>query len=166
MGAISLLAGRTTGARGVEFNPYTQRFGFAPNPAVLFEVDTVHVLTIDDHGMFRFGLRLILERHFAGVQVYEAASIGEGVELAERNRPIDLALVDLQFPGEDGIDAIRALREMSPDTRVVALTASEDPADVVRVREAGAMGYVRKTLAKQFISAKKQCWHIIHLDTP
>lgn len=106
----------------------------------------MQVLTIDDHGMFRFGLRLILEQHFAGVRVYEAASIGEGVELAERNRPIDLALVDLQFPGEDGIDAIVALREMSPDTRVVALTASEEPADMVRVREAGAMGYVRKTL--------------------
>lgn len=146
MGAISLLAGRATGVRGGDFDPEAQRFGLAPNPAVLREGDSVQVLTIDDHGMFRFGLRLILEQQFADVRVYEAASIDEGMELAERNRPIDLALVDLQFPGEDGIDAILALRKMSPDTRVVALTASDEPADMARVRAAGAMGYVRKTL--------------------
>lgn len=106
----------------------------------------MQVLTIDDHGMFRFGLRLILEHHFAGVQVHEAASIGEGLEIAERSRPIDLALVDLQFPGEDGVDAILALRAISPETRVAALTASDEPSDMARVREAGAMGFVRKTL--------------------
>lgn len=62
----------------------------------------MQILTIDDHGMFRFGLRLILEQHFSGVRVHEAASIGEGLEMAERDGPMDLALVDLQFPGEDG----------------------------------------------------------------
>jgi len=106
----------------------------------------VQVLTIDDHGVFRYGLRLILEHFFVGVQVHEAASIGEGVALAERDGPMDLALVDLQFPGEDGIDAILALQRISPTTRVAALTASEAPSDMIRVREAGAMGYVRKTL--------------------
>lgn len=106
----------------------------------------MQILTIDDHGMFRFGLRLILEQHFSGVRVHEAASIGEGLEMAERDGPMDLALVDLQFPGEDGVDAILALRRISPDTRVAALTASEAPSDMARVREAGAMGYVRKTL--------------------
>lgn len=106
----------------------------------------MQVLTIDDHGMFRFGLRLILEQHFAGVRVHEAATISEGLVLAERNGPIDLALVDLQFPGEDGVDAILALRQISPETRVAALTASDEPSDMARVREAGAMGYVRKTL--------------------
>lgn len=106
----------------------------------------MQILTIDDHGMFRFGLRLILEQYFSGVRVHEAASIGEGLEMAERDGPMDLALVDLQFPGEDGVDAILALRRISPDTRVAALTASEAPSDMARVREAGAMGYVRKTL--------------------
>ncbi len=106
----------------------------------------MQVLTIDDHGVFRYGLRLILEHFFVGVQVHEAASIGEGVALAERDGPMDLALVDLQFPGEDGIDAILALQRISPTTRVAALTASEAPSDMIRVREAGAMGYVRKTL--------------------
>lgn len=107
---------------------------------------TVRVLTIDDHGMFRSGLRLILEQCFPGVQVHEAASVCEGLELAGRNGPMDLALVDLQFPGEDGVDAIRALRRTSPETRVAALTASEEASDMARVKEAGAMGYVRKTL--------------------
>lgn len=106
----------------------------------------MQVLTIDDHGVFRYGLRLILEQYFSGVHVHEAASVGEGLELAERNGPMDLALVDLQFPGEDGVDAIRALQRISPATRVAALTASDAPSDMDRVREAGAMGYVRKTL--------------------
>lgn len=105
----------------------------------------MRILTIDDHGMFRFGLRLTLQQYFEDAEVFEAATVGEGLDLAKAQCPLDLALVDLIMPGEDGVDAIRALCRLLPDTPVAALTASDDANDIVRVMEAGAMGFIRKS---------------------
>ena len=105
----------------------------------------MRVLTIDDHGMFRYGLRLTLEQHFDGAEVYEAATVIEGIEVAQANLPLDLALVDIILPGEDGVDAIHQLRRLSPDTTVAALSASEDIDDITRVMTAGAMGFIKKS---------------------
>ncbi len=105
----------------------------------------MRVLMIDDHGMFRHGLRLTLQQQFADVEVLEASTIEQGMALAEQGAPIDLALIDLFLAGEDGVDAIQRLRTISPDTPAAALTASEDVNDVNRVMAAGAMGYIKKS---------------------
>lgn len=105
----------------------------------------MRVLMIDDHGMFRHGLRLTLQQQFADVEILEAATIDQGMTLAEQDGPIDLALIDLFLAGEDGVDAIQRLRAISPDTPSAALTASEDVNDVNRVMAAGAMGYIKKS---------------------
>ncbi len=105
----------------------------------------MRVLTIDDHGMFRHGLRLTLQQQFTDVEVLEAATIDQGMALVEQSAPIDLALIDLFLAGEDGVDAFQRLRIISPDTPAAALTASEDVNDVTRVMAAGAMGYIKKT---------------------
>lgn len=105
----------------------------------------MRVLTIDDHGMFRYGLRLTLEQQFAGAEVYEAGTVAEGLEVAEANLPLDLALVDIILPGEDGVDAIRKLRRLAPETTIAALSASEDIDDIARVMAAGAMGFIKKS---------------------
>lgn len=105
----------------------------------------MRVLTIDDHGMFRYGLRLTLEQHFDDIQVFEAGTVGEGIELAKANLPLDLALVDIVMPGEDGVDAIHQLTRLSPDTPVAALSASEDIDDIARVMAAGAKGFIKKS---------------------
>lgn len=105
----------------------------------------MRVLMIDDHGMFRHGLRLTLQQQFADVEILEAATIDQGMALVEQGGPIDLALIDLFLAGEDGVDAIQRLRTISPDTPSAALTASEDVNDVNRVMAAGAMGYIKKS---------------------
>ena len=111
----------------------------------------MRVLTVDDHGMFRHGLRLTLQQQFEDVTVFEAATVREAIDLAEANQPIDLALVDLILPGEDGVEAVQRLRQISPDTRVAALTASEDVADIDRVMAAGAMGFIKKSFGPKVL---------------
>ena len=111
----------------------------------------MRVLTIDDHGMFRYGLRLTLEQHFGDVEVYEAGTVSEGLELAKANAPLDLALVDIIMPGEDGVEAIEQLKRLSPETIVAALSASEDMEDVSRVMDAGAMGFIKKSFGPEIL---------------
>lgn len=111
----------------------------------------MRVLTIDDHGMFRYGLRLTLEQHFGDIEVYEAGTISEGLELAKAKAPLDLALVDIIMPGEDGVEAIEQLKRLSPETIVAALSASEDMEDVSRVMAAGAMGFIKKSFGPEIL---------------
>lgn len=111
----------------------------------------MRILTIDDHGMFRYGLRLTLEQQFADAEVLEAATVREGIEIAQRSVPLDLALVDLHMPGEDGVAAIETICRLLPDTAVAALTASDDRQDILRVMEAGAMGFIRKSFGPEVL---------------
>jgi DNA-binding NarL/FixJ family response regulator len=111
----------------------------------------VRILTIDDHGMFRYGLRLTLEQQFADAEVLEAATVREGIEIAQNSAPLDLALVDLHMPGEDGVVAIETICRLVPNTVVAALTASDDRQDILRVMEAGAMGFIRKSFGPEVL---------------
>jgi len=131
----------------------------------------VRVLMIDDHGMFRHGLRLTLQQQFADVEVLEASTIDQGMALAEQSAPIDLALIDLFLAGEDGVDAIQRLRTISPETPAAALTASEDVNDVNRVMAAGAMGYIKKSFGPdvlkniiQLILSGERFYPVLQLD--
>jgi len=126
---------------------------------------------IDDHGMFRHGLRLTLQQQFADVEVLEASTIDQGMALAEQSAPIDLALIDLFLAGEDGVDAIQRLRTISPETPAAALTASEDVNDVNRVMAAGAMGYIKKSFGPdvlkniiQLILSGERFYPVLQLD--
>ncbi len=133
----------------------------------------MRVLMIDDHGMFRHGLRLTLQQQFADVEILEAATIDQGMALAEQGGPIDLALIDLFLAGEDGVDAIQRLRTISPDTPAAALTASEDVHDVNRVMAAGAMGYIKKSFGPdvlkniiQLILSGERFYPVLQADAP
>ncbi|MDH3703430.1 MAG: response regulator transcription factor [Alphaproteobacteria bacterium] len=113
----------------------------------------MRILTIDDHGMFRYGLRLTLEQQFADAEILEAATVREGIEIARTSAPLDLALVDLHMPGEDGVDAIETICRLVPETVVAALTASDDRQDILRVMEAGAMGFIRKSFGPEVLKS-------------
>lgn len=113
----------------------------------------MRILTIDDHGMFRYGLRLTLEQQFADAEILEAATVREGIEIARTGAPLDLALVDLNMPGEDGVDAIETICRLVPETVVAALTASDDRQDILRVMEAGAMGFIRKSFGPEVLKS-------------
>jgi DNA-binding NarL/FixJ family response regulator len=103
---------------------------------------TVRVLLVDDHDLFRTGLRNLLEER--GVQVAgEAAAGAEAVRLVRELTP-DVVIMDLHMPGMSGIEAIRQIAAIAPLTRVLVLTISDNEEDVLDAILAGACGYLLK----------------------
>ena len=100
------------------------------------------VLLVDDHPLFRRGVRGLLERE--GVQVVAEASTGaEGVELAG-SLDVDVVVMDLGLPGMSGVEATRRICQLSPSPPVLVLTVSTREADVLEAIAAGARGYLLK----------------------
>lgn len=104
---------------------------------------TISVGLVDDHALVRGGLGLVLHSvpdiELAGV----ATNGAEAIDLARTKQP-DVILMDLEMPVLDGISATRTIRTVSPETRVVALTAFSDRPRILAALDAGAVGYVLK----------------------
>jgi DNA-binding NarL/FixJ family response regulator len=103
----------------------------------------IRVMIADDHPLFRDGLRAMFESESDIEMVGEAATGTEAVELARRLQP-DVALMDVQMPDLDGIEATRRVIAASPKTRVLVVTMFEDDNTVLAAMRAGARGYVVK----------------------
>ncbi|HEY7565365.1 MAG TPA: response regulator transcription factor [Acidimicrobiia bacterium] len=104
----------------------------------------VRVFIVDDHDLFRVGVRHGLP---ADIEVVgEASEVGPAIELICERLP-DVVLLDVHLPGGGGRYVLDAVRKRSPDTRFLALSASDAAEDVVAVVRAGARGYVTKTIA-------------------
>jgi two-component system response regulator NreC len=113
----------------------------------------VRILLADDHAVLRAGLRLLLSSQDGFSIVGEAATGTETLSLAERLQP-DLILLDLSMPALGGLDALPALRRLSPDTRILILTMHDDPQYLRQALKSGAAGYVLKKAADvELISA-------------
>jgi DNA-binding NarL/FixJ family response regulator len=110
---------------------------------------TTRVLVVDDHEVFSDAVAMLLERHPDVRLVGSARDADEAIrliELGSDDRP-DVVLMDIDLPGIDGIQATRRIRELSPDAKVVVLTALQDPEVIADALAAGACGYVPKTRA-------------------
>jgi DNA-binding NarL/FixJ family response regulator len=103
------------------------------------------ILLADDHALFREGIRHILRQLDPDVAVLDAADYGTARALLTRNPDSDLALVDLNMPGADGVDSIAALLALPHMVPVVVLSASESRIDIRRTLDAGAMGFIPKS---------------------
>ena len=103
---------------------------------------TVRVLLVDDHDLFRTGLRNLLEER--GVQVAGEAGAGADAVRLVRELAPDVVVMDLHMPGMTGIEAIRQIHSFSPLTRVLVLTISDQDDDVLDAILAGACGYLLK----------------------
>jgi DNA-binding NarL/FixJ family response regulator len=106
-------------------------------------MDAVRALIVDDHPMFRRGLRTLLAALPEIVVVGEAGSGEEAMRLAGELHP-DLVLMDLQMPGGSGLAATRAIVNADPHTRVLVVTLSGDDDSVFAALRAGAHGYLLK----------------------
>ena len=102
------------------------------------------VAIVDDHGLFRAGVRAELEDHVD--LVGEAASVAEAVALVVAERP-DVVLLDVHMPDGGGVAVIRGAADEAPDTLFLALSASDAAEDVIATIRAGARGYVTKTIS-------------------
>jgi DNA-binding NarL/FixJ family response regulator len=101
------------------------------------------VVLVDDHGLFRSGVRAELGGQFDVVG--EADDVGPAIELIERLVP-DVVLLDVHLPGGGGQAVIGAVKQEHPEVRFLALSASDAPEDVIAVIRSGARGYVTKTI--------------------
>jgi len=104
----------------------------------------VRVLVVDDHPMWRGGVRADLEGSGKAEVVGEASDGGEAIEFARAMMP-DVILMDLQLPHVTGVDATRAIIEESPHTKILVLSASAEESDVLEAVKAGASGYLLKS---------------------
>ena len=105
--------------------------------------DGVRALVVDDHPVFRDGLRQLLASTGEFVVVAKAADGREALAYVNRH-PVDVVLMDLHMPRMDGVAAITQLRELSPGIRVLVVSTYDTDADVVPAIEAGAIGYLLK----------------------
>jgi DNA-binding NarL/FixJ family response regulator len=114
--------------------------------------DEPRVLLVDDHDLFRTGLRNLLEQE-GGVQVAGEAPNGvEAVRLVRELAP-DVVVMDLNMPGMGGVEATRHISTIAPLTRVVMLTISDQDNDVIDAILAGACGYLLKDSSIQELIA-------------
>jgi DNA-binding NarL/FixJ family response regulator len=101
---------------------------------------------VDDHELFRAGLARLLAGCPELELVGEAAEARSAYEVVERTKP-DVVLIDVRLPGTDGIAAARELRRRHPSVRVAMLSASADPDLVADALQAGARGYLLKSVS-------------------
>jgi DNA-binding NarL/FixJ family response regulator len=102
------------------------------------------VAIVDDHGLFRAGVRAELEGHVE--LVGEAATVDEAVALVAEQRP-DVVLLDVHMPEGGGVAVIQGAAGAAPETLFLALSASDAAEDVIATIRAGARGYVMKNIA-------------------
>ena len=106
------------------------------------EVDEPRVLLVDDHDLFRTGLKTLLEEQ--GIRVVGEAANGQtALRLVSEVAP-EVVIMDLNMPGLSGVATTREVTSLSPLTRVVVLTISSDDNDVMDAVMAGACGYLLK----------------------
>jgi two-component system nitrate/nitrite response regulator NarL len=105
----------------------------------------IRVLLVDDHTLFRSGVKSLLQRQSDFEVVGEAPDSLQGVKRAAELKP-DVVLLDLHMPGISGKDAVKLFLEAVPDTHIVMLTVSENAADLLESLRAGASGYLLKNI--------------------
>ena len=102
------------------------------------------VFLVDDHGMFRSGVRAELSGEVEIVG--EAADVGPAIAEITQTEP-DVVLLDVHLPGGNGQEVVTAVKAAHPEVKFLALSASDAPEDVIAVIRAGARGYVTKTIS-------------------
>jgi len=113
--------------------------------------EPIRVMVVDDHPIWRDGVKTDLEGSGVATVVAEASDGGEAIERARESMP-EVILMDLQMPTVKGVDAIRAIAEESPHVRILVLSASGEEADVLEAVKVGATGYLLKSATSDEIA--------------
>src|SRR5277367_3524644 len=108
----------------------------------------IRILSIDDHPLMREGIAAIVRNEPDMLLVAEASNGREAIQGFREHRP-DITLMDLRLPDISGIDAMLAIRTEFADARVIMLTTFEGDAEIQRALEAGAQGYMLKSMPRK-----------------
>jgi DNA-binding NarL/FixJ family response regulator len=119
-------------------------------------VKTYRVLVVDDHEIFRTGLKALLERYPKYKVVGEATNGQEAVEKTASLKP-DVVLMDITLPVLNGLETSRQIRMNLPKTQVIALTAHESVTMAQEAFKAGVCGYVVKSAASRDLLLALEC---------
>lgn len=108
--------------------------------------EAMTILLADDHVLFREGMKHILSDLDEGVEIVEADSYTQAIDIVEKGAEFDLALVDLAMPGLDNFSGLSTLCRNIGDVPVVVVSAMEGGAEIRQAMDCGASGYIPKTL--------------------
>lgn len=111
----------------------------------------IRLLVVDDHALFRRGLTALLSQDGRFEVADQAGDIGEALRCVVRSQP-DLVLLDNHLPGVLGVDGIASLKAAAPGIRILMLTVSEDENHLAAALQAGADGYLLKTVELDHLS--------------
>jgi DNA-binding NarL/FixJ family response regulator len=114
----------------------------------------IRVLLVDDHALFRDGMRYVLQQLAEEVEIFDTGNFNEGMLLADANPDLDIALLDLNMPGSNGVASIMQFHHIHPEIPMVVVSGSDQREDIENVMESGAMGFISKmTSSKVMLSA-------------
>lgn len=103
------------------------------------------IMLVDDHALFREGLRLVLTQLDPGTEIVEAENCAQAFGIARRRTDLDLVLLDLSLPDISGMEALHRLRAEYAGLPVVVLSGHDDRATIIEALDAGAMGFIPKS---------------------
>jgi two-component system NarL family response regulator len=110
------------------------------------ETRPARVLVVDDHSLLRTGVANIINQEADLEVVAEASNGRDAIDAFLAQRP-DVVLMDLRMPEMEGVEAVRRIREIDPQARVVVLTTYDADEDIARALQAGAKAYILKDIA-------------------
>ena len=116
-----------------------------------------HILIVDDHPLYREGMVSALRAQMADVRVLGADSAEDGLELLVHNPEVELVLIDIRLPGMDGFAALSVYGARFPTVACLLVSGSDEPHYVKRAFDAGASGFIPKSLSVREVTAAIRC---------
>lgn len=108
----------------------------------------MNVLLLEDHPIFRFGVRQVVVQHWPDAAISEASTLAEALDVVQQ-QAIDIAVVDLNLPDSEGIEVVSKLRRAVPGLRILVLSLNAEAAYARRALQLGAAGYLAKDRATE-----------------